>query len=487
MSDHRPTGFPAATLCVLLATLPMVAGSPAASDPPPAAAAPAAVVKEAPSSKPERKEAVAERGTLALVLECVGRVEPAKVTDVSLELEAFGGQVKVKELPRRSGPVRAGEAIAVLEGKDFERGLEELRTQVADMRSRLAMQRDEREMQARQEAAGLERALVAAELAQQALDLHRDYESAKSLEMADLSLRRSLDGLRDSRDELSQLEKMYQGTSLQSETKDIVLERARRDVEQGEVYVRFAKRDNELFKAIRAPNESRRIADQAKYAKLDLESTQLQRKLGEIRSELDMARAERELRELERRLSNMEGDAKRLRVTAPADGFLVLKVTRVGERLQPGQDIAEVADISAVRVRGSIVADAIRFVRPGDSLEAWFPARPDLRAEATVDEIVSIGSPDGEGATFPFVATLRGADPAVLPGLEARLLVRGSASERVLVPSSAIKRDKGRYTVKVPSGDAEAEREVRIGLSDGKKTEVLSGLAAGDKVLVPDA
>ena len=459
---------------------------------PPAAPAPADAAKPAEPApaeppKPARKEAVAERGTLALTLECVGRVEPTKVTDVSLELEAFGGPVKVKEILRKSGQVRAGDPIAVLEGKDFERGLEELRTQVADARRRLAMQREERAMQARQAAAGVERATVAAELARQADDLHREYEAAKALEMSDLSLRGSLDGLRDSRDELTQLEKMYQGTSLQAETKDIVLERARRSVERGEIYVKYAKRDNEIFKAVRAPNDARRIADQAKYAKLDLESTQLQQRLGEIRAELDLARAEREMGDLERRLSRMEGDAKSLRPTAPADGFLVVKVRRAGEHLQPRQDIAEVVDLSQLRVRGSMGPDALRFVKPGDSVTAWFPARPDLRADATIEEIVTVGNPEGDGAAFPFTATLRGADPAVLPGLEARLLVKGSSGERVLVPSDAIKREKGRFTVKLVEGDRESEREVRVGMSDGKRTEVLSGLGAGDRVVVPDA
>ncbi len=483
-----PGILPAAPfLAAAVASLALAAVDPPAPAAPAADGAPAAAAPPPEPPKPARKEAVAERGTLALTLECVGRVEPAKVVDVSLDLEAFGGPVKVKELLRRSGPVRAGEPVAVLEGKDFERALEDLRTQVGDSRRRLAMQREERDMQKRQSEAGVERATVAAQLAQQALELHRDYEAAKALEMSDLSLRNSLDSLRDNRDELSQLEKMYQGTSLQAETKDIVLERARRGVERGEIYVKYAKRDNEIFKAIRAPNDARRVADQAKYAKLDLESTQLQQKLGEIRAELDMARAEREMRDLERRLERMEGDARRLRVEAPADGFLVMKLRRVGDRLQPGQDIAEVADLQGVRVRGTVGSEAMRFVKPGDSFPVWFPARPELRAEATVDEVVSVGSPEGEGASFPFTATLRGADPAVLPGLEARLLVRPSTGERVLLPSKAIKREKGRFTVKAVVGDAEQEREVRIGLSDGTKTEVLSGLGAGDRVVVPDA
>jgi multidrug resistance efflux pump len=448
----------------------------AAVQAPPAESAPKAV-----------RTAPAERGTLAVVIERSGRVEPVRSESVRLELESFGGPVSVKDVLRRSGPVKAGEPILELEGKDFERGLEDLRTQHAEATRRLEMQREERAMQARQAVAGVERATVAAELAQQALELHRDYEAAKALEMSDLSLKSSLDGLQDSRDELSQLEKMYSGTSLQSETKDIVLERARRGVERGSVYARYAKRDNEIFKAIRAPNDARRVQDQAKQSSLDLESARLQQRLGEIRAELDLAQSERGLRDLGRRLERMEGDAKRLRVASPADGFLVVKVREPGDQLQPRQEVLEVVDLGRLRVRGTLSADAIRFVKPGDSVRVWFPSRPEVRAEAVIDEIVSVGSPEGEGASFPFVATVRSADASVLPGIEARVLVRGSLEDRVLVPSKAIKQDKGRFTVRVAADGKDSEREVRVGVSDGTRTEVVEGIAAGEQVVVPDA
>jgi hypothetical protein len=55
------------------------------------------------------------------------------------------------------------------------------------------------------------------------------------------------------------------------------------------------------------------------------------------------------------------------------------------------------------------------------------------------------------------------------------------------VPNKAIKQEKGRFTVKVLVGEAQAEREVRVGASDGTKTEVVSGLQAGEQVVMPDA
>jgi multidrug resistance efflux pump len=430
--------------------------------------------------------AEATRGELSIVIERAARVEPIASVPVRLELESFGGPVTVKDITRRSGPAKAGDMVAVLEGKDFERGLDDLRVQVEETRRRLAMQREERSMKARQVAAGLERAELAARLAAQSLELHRDYESAKSLEMADLGLKGQMDSLRDARDELAQLEKMYAGTSLQSETKDIVLDRARRGVERSETYSKYAKRDNEIFKAIRHPNEARRVEDAAKDAALALEAASLGQRLGEIRETLDMAQAERGLRDLERRLERMEGDGRRMTVKSPSDGYLVVKLRDVGAQLQPRQELAEVVDLGRLRVRGTLNADAMRFAKVGDVVDVWFPARPEVAAKAEIDEVVAVGAPEGEGASFAFTATLREPDASLLPGIEARVLVRANLADRLTVPSKALSQSKGRFTVKVMKDGATAEREVRVGASDGTRTEVIAGLEAGDAVVVTE-
>jgi hypothetical protein len=430
--------------------------------------------------------AEATRGELSIVIERAARVEPIASVPVRLELESFGGPVTVKDITRRSGPAKAGDMVAVLEGKDFERGLDDLRVQVEETRRRLAMQREERSMKARQVAAGLERAELAARLAAQSLELHRDYESAKSLEMADLGLKGQMDSLRDARDELAQLEKMYAGTSLQSETKDIVLDRARRGVERSETYSKYAKRDNEIFKAIRHPNEARRVEDAAKDAALALEAASLGQRLGEIRETLDMAQAERGLRDLERRLERMEGDGRRMTVKSPSDGYLVVKLRDVGAQLQPRQELAEVVDLGRLRVRGTLNADAMRFAKVGDVVDVWFPARPEVAAKAEIDEVVAVGAPEGEGASFAFTATLREPDASLLPGIEARVLVRANLADRLTVPSKALSQSKGRFTVKVMKDGAAAEREVRVGASDGTRTEVIAGLEAGDAVVVTE-
>ena len=57
-------------------------------------------------------------------------------------------------------------------------------------------------------------------------------------------------------------------------------------------------------------------------------------------------------------------------------------------------------------------------------------------------------------------------------------------NEAVVVPDSAIVREGDETAVFVVNDGKAARREIRIGLSDGTKTEVLSGVLAGDRVIV---
>jgi hypothetical protein len=71
--------------------------------------------------------------------------------------------------------------------------------------------------------------------------------------------------------------------------------------------------------------------------------------------------------------------------------------------------------------------------------------------------------------------------------MEARVVVRSTLADRVLVPSKAVKASMGRWTVRVRVGEVDEERAVTVGASDGERTEVLAGLEPGQQVVVPDA
>ena len=72
-------------------------------------------------------------------------------------------------------------------------------------------------------------------------------------------------------------------------------------------------------------------------------------------------------------------------------------------------------------------------------------------------------------------------------GMTATVTFIIAAKENVLqVPAHALRDKDGRKSVLVPQPKgAPREQAVETGLSDGRQTEILSGLAEGDKLLIP--
>jgi macrolide-specific efflux system membrane fusion protein len=71
-------------------------------------------------------------------------------------------------------------------------------------------------------------------------------------------------------------------------------------------------------------------------------------------------------------------------------------------------------------------------------------------------------------------------------GMTATVTFLIAAKDDVLrVPTHALRGDSGQKSVLVPGADGvPREQAVETGLSDGRQTEVISGLNEGDKVLI---
>ncbi len=288
-----------------------------------------------PPAAPPPKTSAVEKGALTIVTDRSGRIASAKKTIVRFELEAFNGAVTVVKVVALPGPVKAGAIIAELSGKDFEKTLADLRTQVAESVERLASQVEEQLVARAADATALERAQRSLFLAEQKQKLSREYYFARDLDMASLRLKSQTDSLKDQGDELTQLERMYSDATLESETKDIVIGRARRAMERGQTMFKYGTKDYELFLAIEHPNDVVELDDNVKYAQQALEHLRIRQRLQAITARLTMAATERALEDAKLRLSRMENDAKAMTVKAPVDGLMSINVPDAGESVNP--------------------------------------------------------------------------------------------------------------------------------------------------------
>ncbi|OXI96849.1 MULTISPECIES: macrolide transporter subunit MacA [Burkholderia] len=195
------------------------------------------------------------------------------------------------------------------------------------------------------------------------------------------------------------------------------------------------------------------------------------------------------------------------RIVAPIDGEVVAIVTQEGQTViaqQQAPVILKLADLDTMTVKAQVSeADVIR-VRAGQTAYFTILGEPDkrhygkLRAiEPAPQNYAEAQSPLG-GGTKPNSAVFYNALFEV-PNPEHRLRISMTAQVNIVldnarnalnIPAAALgeKRKDGTYAVRVLRADGSTEtRNVRIGINNNVRVEVLAGLKDGERVVIGDA
>lgn len=195
---------------------------------------------------------------------------------------------------------------------------------------------------------------------------------------------------------------------------------------------------------------------------------------------LDAARAKGE-----KVLAHWEEIYKPAPLLAPLDG------TIIGRRVEPGQTVTAQDAVFVLSDRLIVLAQVdetdIGQVRLKQEAALTLDAYPDREIVAVVDQI-AYEAKTVNNVTIYEVDVL----PAEVPesmrsGMTANVLfVTDSKKGVLLVPSEAVQREQGRVVVLIarPGGGPPEIKPVETGATDGKMTEITSGLNEGDSVLV---
>lgn len=204
------------------------------------------------------------------------------------------------------------------------------------------------------------------------------------------------------------------------------------------------------------------------------------------------------------RLERAQLDRERTTITAPFDGVVDRVDVAEGSRVQPGQAVATVVDVSHLRVEAQVLEHDLPFVRVGGVALVSTPATagPPIRGRISailplVDTVTRAGrvvvkiAGDGVGADI-VGAHGSARPPRLFPGAYADLRLEATRlPDRILVPARAVIERDGRPLVFVVKGGRAQWVYIVPGRSNGQETEVLPDsstgeipVAVGDTVLV---
>jgi RND family efflux transporter MFP subunit len=187
-------------------------------------------------------------------------------------------------------------------------------------------------------------------------------------------------------------------------------------------------------------------------------------------------------------------------VRAPFSGVAISKDAQPGEMISPVSagggftrtGICTIVDMSSLEIEVDVNESYINRVRDRQRVEAVLDAYPEWRIPSHV--ITTIPSADRQKATMKVRIGFDKLDPRILPDMgvkvafleDARPQAGGApAAPRAALPKDAVRTIDGRTVVFVLNGDQRVERRaISVGLENGGQLEVMSGVSAGERVVV---
>ena len=148
------------------------------------------------------------------------------------------------------------------------------------------------------------------------------------------------------------------------------------------------------------------------------------------------------------------------------------------------------SNLNKLEVLASVDETTIRQVVAGQATEITFDAYPDQTFSGQVLSVPLQCSLQGDVMVYSVPVSLDGGqDLSLRVGMTANIeILVGQVENALLVPTMALQSVGGLYQVLVPdNSDPEGEpvaAPVEIGLSNGTYTQVISGLNAGDQVVM---
>ena len=182
-------------------------------------------------------------------------------------------------------------------------------------------------------------------------------------------------------------------------------------------------------------------------------------------------------------------------VIAPISGIVLSRDTDKGSAVIPlssafgGTVIMTLADVSEKHFRGDVDEADIGKVHLGLPARIFVEAYPDEPFRAELIRISPLGREEEDIINFEIRATIEDPEDKLRIGMSADAeLILEEHEEVLLIPEGAILYEDGRTFVNIQDEtDQEGMKKVEInkGISDGLKTEVLSGLEEGQTVILP--
>jgi membrane fusion protein (multidrug efflux system) len=185
-------------------------------------------------------------------------------------------------------------------------------------------------------------------------------------------------------------------------------------------------------------------------------------------------------------------DLAKAAIASPLAGRVERRYVNAGDYVRVGTCVADVVSIREVEVVFEVPERDITYVTPGKAVKLEFDQLrdPERGEPHRLDAAVTAVADTADPRTRTYTVRVRLPNPGerLKPGMLGRaVLARLTRRGIVAVPVPALLSRQGRHTLWVLEDGRAREREVRLGITDGQRVQIVEGLRPGDRLIVTRA
>lgn len=170
-------------------------------------------------------------------------------------------------------------------------------------------------------------------------------------------------------------------------------------------------------------------------------------------------------------------------IRTPIAGVVNKRYLEPGEYVDKGNPMFDIVNVSTLRIHVDVPEIDVRWIKPGTEVDILVDAFPERHWKGTVSFVSFKADPFTK--TFQVRILVDNKDLAIRPGMLARVsILKRTLTDVITVPLFAILSKGGERLVYVEENGLARARTVTIGLISEDQAQILSGINAGDHVIV---
>lgn len=459
---------------------------------------------QAEDAPPKPKMHAVTSGPFEATVTLDGWAQNSKFAEIVLQPEEWA-TFTVETCLDAGTDVKADDVLIQFETKGVDREIQDLKQQIAAGELGLKLARIELELLEKSMPFDLETAERNATISKEEWEFYQKLGEALDKQSAEEQLKAVQEMLEGSQEELAQLEKMYKADDLTEETEEIILKRARREVERGQFMLKQSQVHHDRNLAEELPRTKRQKEVNKDRDAQNLEKARVALPLTLAQKKVELEKLEHTQKQLTEKLARIQKDRDLMTIKAPIAGRMMYGQAergrwttadamkgnlRRGGTVPVNQVICTIVAPSGAflyvdipeKDRGALKLGAKGLIFPAAYPQTSIPCELKMFANFFVKE----GTFAGVVTALPVEV---GPEASTITGMTAKVrLVVFSENDVIAVPTSTVFADEDQPEKKyvwlaVADGDPR-KQPVEVGLASATRTHIKSGLKAGDQILL---